>query len=103
MTVTAIKKSEKFIECYADFASFSPSAAADNSLINIHFVTNKTIPAILNEKDSDEVGKKDIQIGSLTELIHECSVLMSIAQLKLFRENIDTLMEQLEIQKSNGQ
>ncbi|WP_145531180.1 hypothetical protein [Yersinia kristensenii] len=104
MSEVIIKKSEKYIDVYADFASFAPASVMDNSLINIHFITNKTVPAVLGQKSTHgEEGKADLQIGSITELVHECSVLMNIEQLKLLRTNIDSLLEQLGSIKNSGQ
>lgn len=96
MNVVELKKSEEYFDTYADFASFSPAAIEDNSLINIHFITNKMIPAIVGQKAAlDDVRKSDIQIGSISELEHQCTVMMNVNQLILFRKNIDSLLEQL--------
>ncbi|EKN3715424.1 hypothetical protein [Yersinia enterocolitica] len=104
MSEVKIKKSEKYIDVYADFASFAPASVIDNSLINIHFITNRTAPAVLDQQTKPgEEGKANLQIGSITELVHECSVLMNIQQLKLLRANIDSLLEQLSPIKNSGQ
>lgn len=103
MSSTKIQYSDSFIETYADFASFSPVTSSEEKLIYIHFISNKPIPAVVSLKESEEeVGKANLQIGSMTELRHECSVLMGMDQLKTLRDNIDALLEQLKSQEGSS-
>ncbi|BDS25383.1 TPA: hypothetical protein ONC27_001695 [Enterobacter asburiae] len=100
MSSNKIQYSDSFIETYADFASFAPVTSSDDKLVYIHFISNKSIPAVVSlEESKEEVGKANLQIGSVTELRHECTVLMGMDQLKTFRDNIDVLLEQLKPQQ----
>lgn len=43
-----------------------------------------------------------MQIGSINEIFQQCSVLMTLENLKSLRDNIDLLFSQLEAQKAGG-
>ncbi|MFM2535975.1 hypothetical protein ACI50P_25625 [Escherichia coli] len=51
MEPVKIKPSVDYIETYADFASFAPLPGAEKNLICIHFIANKSIPAVLSQND----------------------------------------------------
>ena len=102
MEPVKIKPSVDYIETYADFASFAPLPGAEKNLICIHFIANKSIPAVLSQNDiPDQPGRANMQIGSVNELNQQCTVIMPMAQLKALQENIVLLFEQLEAQNSN--
>lgn len=103
MEPAKIKKSESYIETYADFASFSPVTTSEDSLVYIHFLTNKSIPVIVSQNEiPDQPGHANMQIGTINEINQQCAVLMSMEQLKALRDNIDLLFSQLEAHSSSG-
>lgn len=103
MEPVKIKTAENFIETYADFASFSPAPASPDELVYVHFIANKSIPAVLSHSEiPEQPGQSNMQIGSINEIFQQCSVLMTLESLKSLRDNIDLLFSQLEAQKSGG-
>lgn len=103
MEPTKIKTSDNFIETYADFASFSPSPTVPDKLVTIHFMANKSIPAVISQSEiPEQPGLSNMQIGSVNEINHQCSVLMTLDSLKSLRTNIDLLFSQLQGQQEGG-
>lgn len=108
--LSKIKKIENYAEYRADFVGFAPVATTNETTVDVHFISTRAVPAIINEDNEDNesdnhnedehiVKEKSLQIGSTNELVHSCTVTMPLVQLKGLREAIDSLLLQLEQQK----
>ncbi|MBH3136428.1 hypothetical protein I5M99_06245 [Serratia marcescens] len=105
--LSKIKKIENYAEYRADFVGFAPVATTNETTVDVHFISTRAVPAIINEgnesdshnEDAHIVKEKTLQIGSTNELVHSCTVTMPLVQLKGLREAIDSLLLQLEQQK----
>ena len=105
--LSKIKKIENYAEYRADFVGFAPVATTNETTVDVHFISTRAVPAIINESNESDnhnedehiVKEKTLQIGSTNELVHSCTVTMPLVQLKGLREAIDSLLLQLEQQK----
>lgn len=95
MGAEKIKKSENYSEHFAEFAGFG-SSSTSKELVNLHFLSNRLIPTLLSATASAEPGRTDIQVGALNELCHECTIFMSLDQLKVLKDTIEQAIGQIE-------
>lgn len=95
MAAEKIKKSETYSEHFAEFAGFGASSTSQD-FVNIHFLSNRLGPTLLSANASSEPGKTDIQVGASNELCHECTIFMSLNQLKVLKSTIEQAISQIE-------
>lgn len=90
-----IKKAINYSEHFAEFVGFGPSTSS-KQLVNIHFLSNRLEPSIVGTEDSAEPGKKDISIGAVNEITHECTIYMPLSQLHILKNALEQAIEQIE-------